>query len=147
MATNTRTITAANTKLLISVDTIFPVPQLIQGYSADNVVGTDSISPKETQMGVDGRLSAGWTAVQVPMTVNLMADSLSRDFFEQWADYEQQQRESLVASGTLIFPSLGTKYSLVRGFLVSFPRFPNATKVMQPTAYGLQWEQVTPAPV
>ncbi len=147
MATNTRTITAANTKLLISVTGLFDTPQLIQGYSADNVVGTDSIAQVETQMGVDGRLSGGWVAVAVPMTVNLMADSLSRDFFARWAAQQEQQRESLIANGTLIFPSLGTKYSLVRGFLTSYPKFPNATKVMQATAYALQWESVTDAPV
>ena len=68
---NNRTITAANSVLLLSVASLFDVPQRIQGFSADNITNTDNLNNAETLMGVDGRLSAGWVAVAIPQTITL----------------------------------------------------------------------------
>src|SRR4051812_31282865 len=100
MSGNNRTLTGANAILTLSVAGLYDTPVQIQGFSADDVTDTGSIDTKETLMGVDGRLSAGWTAVPVTQTITLQADSLSNDFFENWRQAEAQIREAYIASGT-----------------------------------------------
>jgi hypothetical protein len=147
MAVNNRTITAANTIFTLAVQTIFPAPVRIQGYSADNVTGSASIATKETPMGVDGRLSSGWVPVPIVQSITLQADSLSNDFFENWYNFEQQVREAYAATGLLIFPATGKKYALTRGFLTDYKPFPDAAKVLQARPFSITWQSVTAAPL
>lgn len=142
---NTRTITAANSVLLLSVEGLFPVPQRIQGFSADNVTSTDSLASKETLMGVDGRLSAGWVAVAVPQTITLQADSPSNDFFDALLQAEETAREAYVLTGSLVLPAIGKKYAMSRGFLTGITKFPAVGKTLAPRAFNILWERVTPA--
>lgn len=143
---NNRTITAANSVLYISVAGLYPVPQRIQGFSADDITDTDNVEPTETSMGVDGRLSFGWAAVAVPQNITLQADSLSNDMFETWWAQEQQQREKFVATGLVSLPSIGKKYTFTRGVLRGYMPLPSIKRSLQARRYSLTWERVTPAP-
>lgn len=143
---NTRTLTSANAILLISVAGLYDVAQRIQGFSADDITDTDAVEPKETMMGVDGRLSAGWVPVIIKQNITLQADSLSNDLFENWAASERTSRETYVASGGLIIPSTGRKYAMRRGFLKGFVTFPSLKRTAQPRRYSIDWESVTAAP-
>jgi hypothetical protein len=142
---NNRTITAANSVLLLSAEGLFDVPQRIQGFSADNITSTDSLASKETLMGVDGRLSAGWVAVAVPQTITLQADSPSNDFFDALLQAEETAREAYVLRGSLVLPAIGKKYSMSRGFLTGIVKFPAVGKTLAPRAFTILWEKVTPA--
>lgn len=143
---NNRTLTAANSIIMLAVDTLFPVPQRLQGYATDDVTTLDSIEPTETSMGIDGRLSAGFVPVPIPQTISLQADSLSNDFFDQWASYERQVREKLVASGTIILPGTQAMYTLYRGFLRGYSPMPDAKRTLQSRRFSLVWERITVAP-
>lgn len=143
---NTRTLTAANAIILLSIDKLFPVPQRLQGFGADDVTDMDSVNPSETSMGVDGRLSAGFVPVPVPQNITLQADSESNDLFENWIEYERGAREKLVCTGTLILPATQRSYSMTRGFLTSIAPIPSAKKSLQPRRYTITWERVSPAP-
>lgn len=142
---NDRTLTAADVVLTLSVARLYPVPRRITGFSSDDVTGSDAVTPAETQMGVDGRLSAGWAAAPTSQTITLQADSESNDFFENWAGAERQAKGKYVASGLLIIPATGRKYTLNRGFLMTTNPFPTARRILQPRAYIIQWESVTVA--
>ena len=142
---NNRTITAANSVLLLSVQGLFPVPQRIQGFSADNITSTDSLATKETLMGVDGRLSAGWIAVSVPQTITLQADSPSNDFFDAVLQAEETAREAFVLTGALVLPAIGRKFAMTRGFLTGIMKYPSVGRTLAPRAYTITWERVTPA--
>lgn len=143
---NNRTLTAANSIILLGVRGLYDTPQQIQGFSADNVADLEAFQPTETQMGVDGRLSAGWAAAPVVQNVTLQADSESNDFFENWIQSEQTAREKFVAFGTIILPATDRKYSLERGFLGSVMVMPAIQRTLQPRRYSLTWQRVTPAP-
>ncbi|MDE2434738.1 MAG: hypothetical protein KGM49_00625 [Sphingomonadales bacterium] len=143
---NNRTLTSADCILLLAVNPIFPVAQRIQGFSADDVFDTEPVQTGETSMGVDGRLSAGYTPVPVPMNISLQADSLSNDFFEFWADYERGTGQKLVATGTVLLPATKRQYAMTRGFLRMVPLTPSAKKILQPRRYTVEWERVSPAP-
>lgn len=142
---NTRTITAANSVLLLQVAGLFDTPQQIQGFSADNITSTDSLATKEMLMGVDGRLSAGWVAVAVPQTITLQADSPSNDFFDAVLQAEQTAREAYIFTGSLVLPAIGKKYAMSRGFLTGITKFPSVGRTLAPRAFTLTWERVEPA--
>jgi len=143
---NNRTLTSANSILLLSVDPIFPIPIRLQGFSADDVTSIDALEPTETSMGIDGRLSAGYVPVPVSQNITLQADSESNDFFDFWANYERQAKEKVVASGTIILPGTQAQYVLFRGFLRGYAPLPDVKRTLQPRRFTVVWERITPAP-
>jgi hypothetical protein len=143
---NTRTLTSANAILYIAVASLFPTAQRIQGFSADNITESDSTTPTQTSMGIDGRLSGGFIPVPVMQNIELQADSLSNDLFEQWIEAEKSVREAYVASGTLIIAATQRRYTMTRGFLTGIPQMPSLGNIIKPRRYGITWESVSPAP-
>lgn len=143
---NNRTLTSANSTLLIAVNLVFPIPIKIQGYSTDDMTGMDAISPKEVSMGIDGRLSAGYVPVPTTQNITLQADSQSIDFFEAWHLYEQQTKETLFATGTLIVPGAEKAYAMTRGVLTNYAPIADLRRNLQPRRFSLVWEKVIPAP-
>lgn len=143
---NTRTLTSANAKLLIGVQTVFPTMQQIAGFSTDDMTDVDSISPKEVAMGIDGRLSAGFVPMPVTQNITLQADSGSIEFFEQWFQYEQQTRETYYATGQLHIPGQQKAYAMTRGVLTGYVPFSALRKTAQPRRFSIVWQSVTAAP-
>lgn len=144
---NTKTVTAADAVLLLTIDSLFPVPIQLQGFATDNIFDTDTIEQIETMMGVDGRLSAGWVAKSVTLGVNLQADSDSNAVFETWYISQQTARTAYVATMIARLPAINRSYALTRGFLKSFPPIPTAAKVLQPRKYTIEFEKMTLAPI
>ena len=72
----TATLTAANSILMLLIPGLFPVPQQLAGYAADDVFTVDSTQPVEVLLGVDGRLSGGWVPTEKRMSISLQADSV-----------------------------------------------------------------------
>lgn len=143
---NNRTLTAANSTLLLAAGVVFPVPIKIQGYSTDDMTGMDAISPKEVSMGIDGRLSAGYVPVPVTQNISLQADSESNDFFEAVHAYEQQTRETMFFTGTLIVPGVARVYAMTRGVLTNYAPIADLRRTLQPRRFSLVWEKVAAAP-
>jgi len=143
---NTRTLTSANSIILLTITGLYSSPQRIQGFSADDISGTDAVSPAQTSMGLDGRLSAGFVPVPVVQNITLQSDSLSNDIFENWIEAEKAVREKYACAGVLIIPSTQRKYSMTRGFLTSYPPTPELRNIVQPRRYSVTWEKVSPAP-
>jgi hypothetical protein len=142
---NNRTITSANSILLLQVAGLFATPVRIQGFAADDLSDTDAIEPAETMMGIDGRLSAGFVPVPVNQNVTLMADSQSNDFFDEVIAAQEQARELYVFTGSLVLPATGKKYAMTRGFLVNVVKFPAVKRSLQARRFALRWERVTVA--
>ena len=138
-------ISSANAILQILVDTVFPVPIQLQGFSADDIFTTNPLESAETLMGVDGILSGGFVFVPVKWEVSFQADSVSNSVFDQWYQSEQAVKDVFQAQGALWLPSIGTKWALNNGFLTTFHAIPDARKVLQPRRNAITWESVSPA--
>lgn len=138
-------ISSANAILQILVDTVFPVPIQLQGFSADDIFTTNPLESAETLMGVDGILSGGFVFVAVKWEVSFQADSVSNSVFDQWYQSQQAVKDVFQAQGTLWLPSIGTKWALNNGFLTTFHSMPDARKVLQPRRNAITWESVSPA--
>lgn len=138
-------ITSANSVLMLSIGGLYPTPQQLQGFSADDVFDAEAVDSAETQMGVDGNMSAGFIFVPINWNITLQADSLSNDIFDNWYSAQQAARAPYWASATVVLPSIGRKWAMTNGVMVSYPPMPAGKKVLQPRKFGIRWERISPS--
>jgi len=140
-------ITSANAVLMLGVNSIFPVPQQLQGFAADDIFDIDPLEAAEVMMGVDGTLSGGFIYVPVKMKIALQADSPSNFIFETWWKSQKQIVDVYFATATVTLPSVNKTYSLNNGLLTTYPSTSNAKRVLQPRIYEITWESIVPSPI
>ena len=144
---NNRTLTAADAIIAFTVMGLYDSPFRLQGFSADDVTSMDNVDEAETMQGVDGRLSGGFVPAKIRQSVVLQADSESNDIMENWRNRQRSDRVMYVANGIILLRSTGRKYNLLRGFLVNVSPFPSARRTLGPRTWGIDWENVLPAPM
>lgn len=140
------TLTSANSVFTLTVLSVFPSPQTLQGYATDDMFSVDGFQSVETAMGVDGYLSAGYTPMPKVMTVTLQADSPSLPVFDNWFAAQRVIKDAIVAAGILTVPSLRLTHTLVRGFLSSYTPLASARKILQPRAMQITWQDIITSP-
>ena len=136
------TITSANSVFTIVIAGLFPAPVQLQGYASDKAFTTEAVDLAEVQMGVDGRMTAGFVPNPVKQTITLQADSPSKDIFTAMIQAMKTAREVFYISGTIALPSTGESFTLTRGILTNAKQIPDAQKVLQPVDYVITWESV-----
>lgn len=141
------TLTNANSVLMLAVAGIFPVPQQLQGFSTDDMFSSPDVAPAEVVMGVDGKLSAGYTPYPTVMDITLQADSPSCSLFDTWKTAQDTAREVFFADMTIVLPGTGQKFAATHGALTSASPMPSGKKVLQPRKWQITFEHVTPSPV
>lgn len=139
-------ITASNAVIMLNIPLVFPAPVQLQGFSADNVFGTDALAESEVQMGVDGLLSAGFVYVPVKQNYTLMANSESNDVFDAWRAANVAQGESIEADAIVLLKSIAKKFTMTKGYLTSWQPAPDAQRVLQPRRHEITWERISPSP-
>jgi hypothetical protein len=139
-------ISSANAVIMFTAGVVFPQPYQLQQFSADNVLGSDPIAAAETQMGVDGKLTAGFINTPTRQTYYLMADSPSTYFFDQLYFQEKSQQDKIPIFGSIIFPAVKKRWAMVKGFLVEYPPVPRAGKTLKELEYIVLWESALPQP-
>jgi hypothetical protein len=138
------TITAANAIITLTIPQLFPAPQQLIGFAADDIFNTQQIAATETIMGVDGVLSGGFTFREIKQEFTLQADSASNAFFDAWYNAQQTVRDAYIANGQAIFSGISTKFAMIRGFLTSYTPAPSVGKLLKPRKYEVTWQTVTP---
>lgn len=136
------TITSANSVFTVVVPGLFKSPVQLHGYSSDRAFTTDALDLAEVQMGVDGRMTAGYTPNPVKQTISLQADSPSKTIFTEIIQAQKTAREVFYISGSINLPSTGESFSMTRGILSQVKQIPDAQKVLQPQEYQITWERV-----
>lgn len=139
-------ITGADVVLTLAIDTIFPIPQQLQGFGVDDVYDVPQIKSVETMMGVDGVLSAGFVFVAVPQTITLQGDSISNLIFDTWNTQQQAGKTVYRCQGLIRLPGIATKFTMVNGALTGYKPAPAVKKLIQPRVYEITWESIAPAP-
>lgn len=138
-------ITGANAAFILTIPSVFPAPQQLQNFAADDVFDTEPLESAEVLMGVDGKMSGGFVFVPVKQVIALQADSPSNSLFDAWWASQQVAKAIFEAQGVVILTDLGTKWVLVNGVLTTYPPIPNVKKLLQPRRFGITWESVSPA--
>lgn len=136
------TITSANSVFTIVVPGLFPSPVQLRGYATDKALTTEAVDLAEVQMGVDGRMTAGYVPNPVKQTITLQADSPSKDIFASLIQATKTAREVFYISGSISLPSTGEAFTLTRGILTTGKQIPDAQKVLQPVDFVITWESV-----
>jgi len=136
------TITSANSVFTITAASVFPAPVQLQGYASDKAFATEALELAEVQMGVDGRMTAGYVPNPVKQTISLQADSPSRSVFTTIIQTTKTLGEIFYLSGVISLPSTGEKFSMTRGILTTAKQIPDAQKVLQAVDYIITWESV-----
>ena len=136
------TITSANSVFTLVVAGLFPAPVQLLGYASDKAFTTEAVDLAEVQMGVDGRMTAGFVPNPVKQTITLQADSPSKDIFTAVIQAMKTAREVFYISGSISLPSTGESFALTRGILTNAKQIPDAQKVLQPVDYVITWESV-----
>ncbi len=139
-------ITSANATILLSVPSLFPAPYQLQQFAADDIFGTDPIQVGQEEMGVDGHLTSGFVNMPTKQAYALMADSPANFFFDQVALREKSDQTKYVINGVVLLTSVGTKWTMTRGFLSIWQPIPDAKKVLQSRKHTITWERVVPTP-
>lgn len=140
------TLTTANSAVSLQIAGLYPVPQSIAGYSTDDAFAVDDVNPVEAMMGVDGKLSFGFTPYPTKLHITLQADSASNDVFDNWIAAMQASREVYVANMAISIPGTGKKYVLTRGALTGGNSMPAAGKTLKPRKFEVTFESCAPAP-
>ena len=136
------TITSANSVFTLVVAGLFPAPVQLRGYASDKAFTTEAVDLAEVQMGVDGRMTAGFVPNPVKQTITLQADSPSKDIFTTVIQAMKTAREVFYISGSISLPSTGESFALTRGILTNAKQIPDAQKVLQPVEYVITWEAI-----
>jgi hypothetical protein len=139
-------ITAANSVYALAIINLYPIPQILQGYSADAAFDTEAADAAEVVMGVDGRMSAGYVPFVTRQTISIMPDSVSSLLFEDWMAAQKAAGEVYFANASVTLPSVNRAYVLINGVLTSFPAIPGTRKVLQARQFTITWESINPVP-
>lgn len=138
-------ITGATAIVSIMIPGLFPAPQILAGYAADDVFTTNELESAEVMMGVDGVLSAGFVYVPVEQNFRLQADSPSTFLFDTWWATQQQIQDLFYAQGVTILKPIGKKWAMTKGVLRRYKPTPDVKRLMQPQPFGITWQTILPA--
>lgn len=141
------TLTVANSVIMMMIPDLFPVPQQLQGYAADDVMTTEPVDSVETVMGLDGLLSAGWMPTPKIWTIVLQADSPSTFMFDTWQQSQEAAKDAFTADAFIELPAIGRLYTLTKGYLTNYAAMPDARKILQPRRFRITWESIIGAPI
>lgn len=140
-------ITSANAVLMLAVTNLFPAPQQLQGFSADDIFDTDPVAITQAVMGVDGVQSAGLVYNPILQNIVLQADSQSNKMFSDWVQAMKIAQDVYWAQATVLLTSIGRKFTMSNGTLTMYPPTPRVAKILQPQRYTISWESVVPQDV
>ncbi|MBV1834633.1 phage tail fiber protein [Novacetimonas pomaceti] len=138
-------ISDANSVFTITVANLFNAPVTLSNYSADRAFDTEQRELVETQMSIDGYLSAGWVPQPVRQSVSLAASSDSCLVFESIVTAQDVARTIYRIGGEIQLPSVGRRYTLLRGVLRAISPLPSAGRVLEARRFDILWERVLPA--
>lgn len=139
------TITSANSVVSLTVPGLFDTPVQLQGYSADKAWDTAAVVLTETQIGVDGRKTAGIVFNPVKQTFSLQADSPSAQIFEAIYSAQRAARDVYYIYATITLPATGESYVCNKGTLEDYNAIASAGKVLQMRDFSINWGSIWPA--
>lgn len=134
MGQNPRTITSANSVLMIRCKGVYDDYVQLQGFQADNAWAFGDSNIGESRMGVDGKQSIGYTPHETQWTLYLEANSPSVQIMENIRKDFNSNMEVRFVEFSVEIPSIGKRYS-GSGGLKSLTGGASGKKVLDGTTY------------
>lgn len=142
----TRDITSANSTANMYVD-IFPAGIKFEQYSADGAWTSDTYSVLETRMGVDGKMSAGYTPVEKEVTFTFQANSPTLSKLDILWQTMEVSKTPLFAQISIKLPSIKKEFVLANVVMMNYKLLPDAQKVLEPVDVTFRCESITSVPL
>lgn len=136
-------ITSANAKVFLTVENLFPSGIELQGFSADSSFTQDDVTVAETHMGVDGKLTAGYTPNPIVITINLDAGSDSYNQLCTIHDTCRLNMTVLQCEMQITIPALKKEIFLKKGVMTSGHPVPNGERILGNTTWQFTFESFT----
>jgi len=143
----TDTITSANSSGTLSVPGVFPASITLEGFSTDASVSMDSFKPVEMRMGIDGKAAMGFTPTLKILKINLEANSPTRQAFSDWTIAQEVAKDAYPATLVFTIPSIGRRFTYVKGGLTNTTPMPAGKKLLDPTEFEITFESIEEEPV
>ncbi|NPT59105.1 phage tail fiber protein [Paraburkholderia elongata] len=140
-------ITSANSTSALIITGLFPVAQILQGYSTDDAFAADDVAPAQVMMGVDGKQSGGYVPYPVKLDYTFQADSPSLALFDALLAAQAATRSIFLMTNFISLPSVRAAYTFNKGILTSASPLPKAAKVLQPRKFSITFESMNWAPI
>lgn len=115
-----RTLTSANSILLMRAKGFIDNFVQLEGYAADNAFDFGQGKISETMMGVDGQQSGGFTPYEVDFNIQLAPTSKSRDLFDQLTNDIIRRQETRPIEFSVEIPGGTTAKKTIESSTYSF---------------------------
>lgn len=139
-------LTAANAIITLTQPTLFPTPQQLQQFGADDVTDMDPVKILEHLMSVDGVLSFGWVPMPRMQSITLQGDSPSAAVFDTINAQQAAGQTAYPLTGLIILPAIGLQFSCFNGALETYNPMPPVRRIIQPRKFTIVWNTVIPQP-
>ena len=136
-------ITGANAVYMLTIAELFPSPNQLQGFAADDAFMTEELEVGNPVMCLDGQLLGGIVLMPIHQTITLQTDSPSNAMFDGWWQANLQAQTQYLAGGTIAFPSIDQSWSMNNGILVRVTPMPTAKKLLLPRRFTIAWASVS----
>lgn len=133
-------ITDANSVVILSVDDLYPAGVQIQGFSTDTAWTAGDSQIAETRMGVDGRLSAGYTPQPRTITISLEASSPSLEVMRNIVETSRVNKACYTCTMQITIPAQGKEYNLTNGVLQTAHDLSDGKKTLDPSSFTFIFE-------
>ena len=135
-------LTSADSTLILVCAELYPSGIQIEGFSTDSILTGEDITIAETRMGVDGRLSAGYTPTPKNVVITLEASSPSLEVMQNIFQYMQSTKTQPECSMTIQIPSMRQVASLVQGCMTKGRLIPDLKKLLDPTSWSFTFAEI-----
>lgn len=133
-------ITDADAIIILSVENLYGNGVRIQGFSTDTAWTAGDSQIAEARMGVDGKLSAGYTPQPRTITLSLEASSDSLEVMRNIVSQSQLNKKVYTCSMQITIPAQGKEYRLDNGVLQTAHDVSDGKKVLDPSSFTFLFE-------
>ena len=134
-------ITSANSTLVLTVNTIFPVGIQLQMFSIDTGINMEEVAVADTRMSLDGHMVAGYIPSIKTVQIGLEPASPSYDALCTLYSMTELRRGFYECSLLLTVPDLngGSVFSWSKGVLIGGTILPPVQQLLNPTTWTFRF--------
>jgi hypothetical protein len=134
-------ITDADAVIILTVENLYSSGVQIQGFSTDTAWTSGDAQIAEARMGVDGKLSAGYTPQPRTININLEASSPSLEVMRNIVESSQLNKAVYTCTMNITIPAQGKEYTLTNGVLQTAHDLSDGKKTLDPSQFTFLFEQ------
>lgn len=140
-------ITDADAIVMLTVENLYSSGVQLQGFSADTAWTAGDAQIAETRMGVDGKLSAGYTPQPRTINISLEASSPSLEVMRNIVESSQLNKGVYTCNMQITIPAQGKEYTLANGVLQTAHDLNDGKKTLDPSQFTFIFESCKSASI